>query len=1044
MSLYVPLVKGGRMEVDMRKSIALKSLLRSPIKTLLTVLLIVAASFALFSRITDCAVTMREMVAAKDVYHGVAALDNTVPDRIVIEYTQTGGTAAVSKVDDKPWPTEAQLKEFSALPGVTLADMRYMTAGRIEDYKRLTDEDGSGSAADFVLEGTYAGYEDITDEESEIKLNFEDIMVLAGSMELDQNEPVTITATVIEDMGEEKAPYPREFFEGMEKGRRCLLVGNYNTITGENLVLDHGEKALRMIDGLGENYLQTEAFAYYQGKIAAINQSIFTYDIVYTSDMRAIPRFNERYMVMSQGRPLMAEDTDACVVSELFLEEQGLAIGDRINIQFGNKLFHQNAVYGATADNEEELSDFTDDAELKIVGAYRFTDDVNMRVSEFKWAYSSSTVFVPKSFLPVEIPADYELSPGEFSVFAEDALDIETFRENVELFAARMDLALRFSDGGWLGVKDSFEIGFLTSFLTTVLYGVGAVLALFLAVYLYIKRNQNAYAIMRTLGVSVSKACNAVVLPLAVLSVFAVSIGGMAGVFYTMETAAETLTAMMSSAPAGYVMDASVSVWMIILCLCLEIGFILAVTIFFLRKMGKISPLELLQEGTGKSSFDKKHKWKSERWENSDSLADNETPVLAGLDAAKISAAGKMTMNRTYSAFCQVTTYILRHMRRGIGKTMVSFVIMVLLTAGIGMFGLTRLAYEDALREIDVKGRALEFSSSSILEMSRFDLMDAFYSYGGFTVRTNSEELHTQMTFTNDINRYLDNKGNITYAKGFDSSDFGGNDAVCLIGSGLAETLGIRPGDEIALISDSFYSTIEEMYKNNDVILNAVADGEQSFESAVEKRTVIYQVIGIIESDYAEIGSNIFAGINDTMEAVYGQPFPCSFCEFILSDNERLSELESVLSGQKTGGKKYAPMASYYVDTEGLKNVERIYHLLESLFPIAVAAAVVVGVLVSGLVILQSAKEAAFLRILGVTKRRVRCMLTLEQVLLCITGIIFVVCGLAFFSPGLFARSTGTLVFCYVLYFLGCFCGAVTAAVHVTRGRLLELLQIKE
>ena len=418
--------------------------------------------------------------------------------------------------------------------------------------------------------------------------------------------------------------------------------------------------------------------------------------------------------------------------------------------------------------------------------------------------------------------------------------------------------------------------------------------------------------------------------------------------------------------------------------------------------------------------------------------------MLAGLDAAKISAAGKMTMNRTYSASRQVTTYILRHMRRGIGKTMVSFVIMVLLTAGIGMFGLTRLAYKDAFGEIDVKGRALEFSSSSVLEMSRLDLMDAFYSYGSFTVRTNSEELHTQMTFTNDINRYLDNKGNITYAKGFDSSDFGGNDAVCLIGSGLAETLGIRPGDEIALISDSFYSTIEEMYKNNDVILNAVADGEQSFESAVEKRTVIYQVIGIIESDYAEIGRNIFAGINDMMEAVYGQPFPCSFCEFILSDNERLSELESVLSGQKTGGKKYAPMASYYVDTEGLKNVERIYHLLESLFPIAVAAAVVVGVLVSGLVILQSAKEAAFLRILGVTKRRVRCMLTVEQVLLCITGIIFVVCGLAFFSPGLFARSTGTLVFCYVLYFLGCFCGAVTAAVHVTRGRLLELLQIKE
>lgn len=1028
----------------MRKSIALKSLLRSPMKTLLTFLLIVAASFALFSRITDCAVTMREMAAAKDIYHGVAALDNTVPDRIVREYTLTGGTAAVNKVDDKPWPTEVQLKEFSALPGVTLADMRYMTAGRVEDYKRLIEEDGLGSAADFVLEGTYVGYEDIQEEESEIKLNFEDITVLAGSMELDQNEPVTVKATVIEDMGEEKVPYPREFFEGMEKGKRCLLVGSYNTITGANLVLDRGEKALRIIDGLGENYLDTEAFAYYQGKIAAINQSIFTYDIVYTSDMRAIPRFNERNMVISKGRPLITEDTDACVVSELFLEKYGLAIGDRINIQFGDKLFHQNAVCGATADNEEELSDFADDAELEIVGAYRFTDDANMRVKEFKWAYSSSTIFVPKSFLSAEIPADYELSPGEFSVFAEDALDIEIFRENVELSAAQMDLALRFSDGGWLGVKDSFEMGFLTSFLTTVLYCVGAVLALFLAVYLYIKRNQNAYAIMRTLGVSVSKAYGAVVLPLAVLSAFAVIIGGMVGTFYTMGTAAKTLTAMMASAPVGYRMDASVSVWMIVLCICLEIGFMLAVTIFFLRKMGKISPLELLQEGTGKSSFDKKHKWKSERCEKSDFLADSETPVLTGFDAAKITVAGKMAMTRTYSAFRQVTDYSLCHIRRGIGKTMVSFVIMVLLTAGIGMFVLTRLAYEDALRQIDVKGRALEFSSSSILEMSRMDFMDEFYCYGSFTVRTNSEALHSQMTFTNDIDRYLENKGKITYAKGYDSSAFGRGGAVCLIGSRLAETLGIRPGEEIALISDSFYSTIEEMYKNNEVILSAVANGEQSFESAVEQRTVMYQVIGIIDSDHAEIGSNIFAGINDTMEAVYGQPFPCSFCEFTLSDNERLSELDGILSGQKTSGERYAPMASYYIDAEGLKNVERIYNLLESLFPIAVAAAVMVGLLVSGLVILQSAKEAAFLRILGVTKRRARCMLTFEHIFLCVIGIIFVVCGLALYSPGLFARSTWTLAFCYVLYFLGCLCGALTAAVHVTRGRLLELLQVKE
>ena len=124
--------------------------------------------------------------------------------------------------------------------------------------------------------------------------------------------------------------------------------------------------------------------------------------------------------------------------------------------------------------------------------------------------------------------------------------------------------------------------------------------------------------------------------------------------------------------------------------------------------------------------------------------------------------------------------------------------------------------------------------------------------------------------------------------------------------------------------------------------------------------------------------------------------------------------------------------------------MERICNLLESLFPIVVVAAAMVGLLISGLIILQSAKEAAFLRILGVTKKRVCYMLTLEQVLLCVLGIILVVCGLALCSPVLFWGSTETLVICYALYFLGCICGAAAAAVYETRGRVLELLQIKE
>ena len=96
------------------------------------------------------------------------------------------------------------------------------------------------------------------------------------------------------------------------------------------------------------------------------------------------------------------------------------------------------------------------------------------------------------------------------------------------------------------------------------------------------------------------------------------------------------------------------------------------------------------------------------------------------------------------------------------------------------------------------------------------------------------------------------------------------------------------------------------------------------------------------------------------------------------------------------------------------------------------------------LVILQSAQEAAFLRILGVTKKRARCMLAIEQIVLCIAGIILVAGGLALYDPGRFARGIETFAVCFGLYLLGCVCGAVAASIQVTRHRLLELLQVKE
>lgn len=402
-------------------------------------------------------------------------------------------------------------------------------------------------------------------------------------------------------------------------------------------------------------------------------------------------------------------------------------------------------------------------------------------------------------------------------------------------------------------------------------------------------------------------------------------------------------------------------------------------------------------------------------------------------DLEKISAAEGLPAHRKYSALRHVAAYGMRHMRRGLGKTVVSFVLAAVLAAGVGMFVLARLTYQDAYHEMDVEGRALDFSSSAISKLLESELVEDVYCYGNFGVRTNGQELHTSMTVTNDPMRYLGDGCSVTYAEGYDGSVLEKTGPVCLMGQALADALGIRPGEEVALLSETLYTAMEEEY----------GEGEE-LEEAAGQATKRYRVIGVVETEDAQICSGIFAGTNGTAESVYGQPFPMGYCEFTLAENEKLAEAEGLLEELKEGGRAYAVMASFYIDAAGLENVQRICALLGSLFPIAVGAALLVGLFGSALAILQAAQEAAILRILGTSRQRTRCMVALGQVFLCVAGIALVAGGLALSDAEKFTRSIETLAACWALYFLGCVCGASVVSIQVTRRRILELLQGKE
>jgi ABC-type antimicrobial peptide transport system permease subunit len=96
------------------------------------------------------------------------------------------------------------------------------------------------------------------------------------------------------------------------------------------------------------------------------------------------------------------------------------------------------------------------------------------------------------------------------------------------------------------------------------------------------------------------------------------------------------------------------------------------------------------------------------------------------------------------------------------------------------------------------------------------------------------------------------------------------------------------------------------------------------------------------------------------------------------------------------------------------------------------------------LVIIQSSKEAAIMRIQGTTKRKTRVILALEQMLLSVGGLVIGVCALLVYKGMALAVISGQLYVFAALYFAVLLVSAITCAGLATRRNVLELLQTKE
>ena len=234
---------------------------------------------------------------------------------------------------------------------------------------------------------------------------------------------------------------------------------------------------------------------------------------------------------------------------------------------------------------------------------------------------------------------------------------------------------------------------------------------------------------------------------------------------------------------------------------------------------------------------------------------------------------------------------------------------------------------------------------------------------------------------SSDIKRLT--KEPIEFLKGYNAETVMSiSEKICLMPKSLMELMGLKLGDVVELNEFNYTS---EVKSNNPQYL------EDEIIEAYHRHSVYCTVVAILPDSVGRVIGIPIGAEKLFLSLLY--PYVLDLAEYNLTDYHQADEFRKYSEDVIYSIRNNPPL--FIMDTTEADNIYKIYKLIETLYPIAAIIAILIGAVLPGLIIIQSAKEASILRVLGTTKRRTRVMLLLEQLLLCLIGLILAFAVLA-------------------------------------------------
>ena len=448
------------------------------------------------------------------------------------------------------------------------------------------------------------------------------------------------------------------------------------------------------------------------------------------------------------------------------------------------------------------------------------------------------------------------------------------------------------------------------------------------------------------------------------------------------------------------------------------LGVIALLSALYLRAMGRRSPLQLLQD------TDRRKEKKAD-------------PLSAELTPEALAAASAVLaypLSVTGKPACGfLRRYIFRHARRAGVKTLLALLMAALLVGAVGQLTVMRARYAELIRDVRVEAgfydglsvyRAGTLMKSGLVRdpVYRTDIRDA-----------ELEMSAARMVFLNRMEAAVSDP--VTWLEGWDEETaMEEKGRVCILPSPVMKTLKVKLGDEVRINEAGCIGLLLSGHPE----VTAVTWEEQLALRDQYRRT--YTVIGRVETKNDE--RVVYAPVAAFESYVgFGTTLYLDSATFTLNDYRDADKVRQMAEEIQYTAKK-PPV--FTMDTSDADRIYRVYRLIETLYPLTVAAALILGTLLPVLMILQEQKEAAILRALGWSKKLTLRRLTLEQALLCFAGLMLAIVAL-FAVNGLGFLGVILVPILYVIaHFALCVGASAAISASILQKSPMRLLQVKE